>query len=123
MKKLLFISLIASTCFIWGCTLWSDAPKTENKPEDELQSHLNELQGPHYAKLNSIGCVNYSDMAVLKSGHFDTIDSLIREKRCFPLPTDVDILVIERSGGDIVKAKIKDEPRYFYTFINNLVAK
>ncbi len=52
---------------------------------------------------------------------FETIDHLIREKRCFVIPTGIDIFVKERVKGDIVSAKLKDSTQLFYTVRSNLV--
>ncbi len=86
-----------------------------------------ELQGPHYAKLNSIGCLQYNDIEIIKlpgnQSDFDTIDNLIREKRCFVIPTDTDVFIIQRLKGEIVSAKLGGSTQLFYTVKTNLVAK
>ena len=79
-----------------------------------------ELQGVHYAKLNSIGCYNRDDVITTKSANFDTIDNLIRKDKCFVIPTDKDILLTGRVMDGIVSAKIKDTSYVFYTYRSNL---
>ena len=79
-----------------------------------------ELQGVHYAKLNSIGCYNRDDVITTKSANFDTIDNLIRRDKCFVIPTDKDILLTGRVMDGIVSAKIKDTSYVFYTYRSNL---
>lgn len=91
------------------------------KQGDELR--VTELTGPHYAKLNSIGCLNPVDMEKANGGNFETIDNLVREKRCFVIPTDTDIIIKERVKGDIVRAMSKDSKQLFYTVRSNLVAQ
>jgi len=82
MRKVLCIFLTAALCFISGCILPLDEdlthPKKEQQPE--ISQVPAELRGPHYAKLNSIGCLQYSDIeiAIAHLGDFDTIDNLIR---------------------------------------------
>ncbi|MGA2936548.1 MAG: hypothetical protein ABSF52_05535 [Syntrophobacteraceae bacterium] len=129
MRKILCIFLTGALCVISGCYLplgddLSDAGK-QSRPE--ISQVASELRGPHYAKLNSIGCLAYSDMTMANAhrSDFDTIDNLIREKRCFVIPTDTDIFIIKRAKGDIdiVWAKTGDPAQSFYTSRNNLVAK
>jgi len=129
MRNLLCVFLTVVICVIPGCYLPFDESSTgSGKQSGEKTSGIaTELQGPHYAKLNSIGCLLYNDMEMAQSANrksdYDTIDNLIREKRCFVIPTDTDIFINERVKGDIVSAKIKDSREAFYTVRSNLVAK
>jgi hypothetical protein len=126
MRKILCIFLTAALCAISGCYLpLGDDPSTLEKQSAELSQIAADLRGPHYAKLNSIGCLQISDMEITNAhrSDFDIIDNLIREKRCFVLPTDKDIFIIERAKGDIVAAKLEGSTHSFYTVRNNLVAK
>jgi hypothetical protein len=127
MREILCIFLTAALCVISGCfiALDDDPGSSAKQSRPEISEVAAELRGPHYAKLNSIGCLQYSDM-VMANDHrsdFDTIDNLIREKRCFVIPTDTDILITERAKDDIVKAKLGDSTQVFYTVRNNLVVK
>jgi hypothetical protein len=109
---------------ISGCMIDPDNPRGLGKDTgDQMSQDVNELKGPHYAKLNSIGCLYYDDLMTAKKGDFDTIDQMIRDKRCFVLPTDTDIYIKERVQGDVVSAKLKGSTQLFYTVRTNLVAE
>jgi hypothetical protein len=129
MRTILCMFLTVALCVISGCylPLGDDYSDSGKQPHPEISQVAAELRGPHYAKLNSIGCLQYNDMEMTKlddhQSDFDTIDNLIREKRCFVIPTDTDIFIIERVKGDIVKAKLGDPAQLFYTVRKNLVAK
>jgi hypothetical protein len=111
-----------------GCFLAfdEDAPSSGMNLGDKT-SQATELQGPHYAKLNSIGCLVCNDMEIANAAthkrDFDTIDNLVREKRCFVIPTDADIYINERVRGDIVSVRLKGSTQSFYTVRSTLVAK
>jgi hypothetical protein len=81
------------------------------------------LTGAHYARLNSIGCFDYDDIEKIRSGDTDIIDNLIRQNRCFVIPTDKDIYIQDRVKGDILSARIKDSTQLFYTLKKNLGSK
>jgi hypothetical protein len=126
MRKILGMFLTVAICVIAGCySPWGDDPPISGQLEQQKMMQVAvELRGPHYAKLNSIACLQYNDMEVVRRHNdFDTIDNLIREKRCFVIPTDTDIFINERVSGDIVSARLKDSTRSFYTVRSNLVAK
>jgi hypothetical protein len=109
---------------ISGCFIDMDNPKGNLNPSgDKMPQDTNELKGPHYARLNSIGCLYYDDMVTAKKGDFDIVDQMIRDKRCFVLPTDTDIYIKEHVYGDIVSAKLKGSTQLFYTVKGNLVAE
>jgi len=119
MRKILCIFFTVSLCVISGCSLIIDDVSPNLVPI--------ELQGPHYAKLNSIGCLQYNDMEMAKladhRGDHETIDNLIKEKRCFVIPTGTDIFIFDYAKGDIVSAKLQDSTQLFYAVRSNLVAK
>ncbi len=125
MRTILCIFFTVALCAISGCyyPLGDDTSGKLSSPE--ISQIPVELHGPHYARLNSIGCLQISDMEITNAhrSDFDTIDNLIREKRCFVLPTDKDIFITERAKGDIVGAKLEGSTQLFYTVRNNLVAK
>jgi hypothetical protein len=127
MRKILCIFLTVALCVISGCfiALDDDPGSSANQSRPVLSDIAPELLGPHYAKLNSIGCFQYGDMEMANShrGDFDTIDKLIREKRCFVIPTDIDVFILERARGDIVRAKLGSPAQVFYAVRDNLVAK
>lgn len=126
MRKRLCILLAVAICVISGCGSLNELfPDSGKQSGENTQETSFELVGKHYAKLNSIGCLNSNDMetAMLAKNRsdFETIDHLIREKRCFVIPTGIDIFVKERVKGDIVSAKLKDSTQLFYTVRSNLV--
>ncbi|MGA7491624.1 MAG: hypothetical protein WB930_19960 [Syntrophobacteraceae bacterium] len=127
MRKRLCIVLAVAICIISGCTQLSEYYPDRSKYDDNSQQTPSELKGKHYAKLNSIGCVNSDDaetaISAKKRSDFETIDHLIREKRCFVIPTGTDIFIINYSKGDIVSARLKDSKQEFYTGRSNLVAE
>ncbi len=129
MRTLLCICLTVTICVISGCLFQKgdNALDPDNQSGGQMRQVTSEIAGPHYAKLNSIGCLNCDDMETTRSanqkGDFDTIDNLIRAKRCFVLPTDTDIYIKERVKGNIVSAKLKDSRQLFYTLASNLVAE
>ncbi len=102
-------------------------PNPGKYSDESTQQNVAELKGQHYAKLNSIGCLssNETETAMLahKRSDFETIDNLIREKRCFVIPTGADIFIIKYVKGDIVSAKLKGSTQEFYTAKSNLVAE
>jgi hypothetical protein len=124
MREILCIFLAISFCIISGCYLVFDEGSAPQLPTGPI-----ELFGEHYAKLNSIGCYQYNDIVTVGLAHnrsdYDTIDNLIKEKRCFVLPTNTDIFIIKRVQDDIVSAKttIEDATLTFYTPRSNLVEK
>jgi hypothetical protein len=127
MRTLLCICLTVTLCIISGCIFITDAPSTSGIPTGEkMSSEISELQGAHYAKLNSIGCLQNVDMEKVRladrQSDFDTIDNLVREKRCFVLPTDTDIFIKDRNTADIVSAKLRGSTQLFYTMKRNLVS-
>jgi hypothetical protein len=122
MRTVLCLFLSVAICAISGCTSLDDyLPDTKSRPEENMHPDV-ELQGVHYAKLNSIGCLNCSDMETAKSGDVDMIDNLIRQKQCFVIPTGTDVFIKERVKGDIVSAMLKGSTQIFYTLKSNLVA-
>lgn len=128
MRKRLCILLTVAICVISGCVALSDYfPDQGKQLEENTQQNVTELKGKHYAKLNSIGCMECSDAetAILANNRsdFDTIDHLIREKRCFVIPTDKDIFINKRVKGDIVSARFKDSKEEFFTAKSNLAAE
>lgn len=126
MRTLLYACTIAAVCVISGCGLGlygMDFSNPESQTGGKMVQPINEFTGPHYAKLNSIGCLNYSDCEMSKSADFDTIYNLIRDKRCFVIPTDTNVYIIERVKGDIVSAKLKESAQLFYTVKSNLVSQ
>jgi hypothetical protein len=116
MRILAWAILIVALGSTLGCNQFLPADTTGESTDIELQ-------GAHYAKLNSIGCYNHNDIITTKSADFDTIDNLIREKRCFVIPTDKDIFLTGRTMDGIVKAKIGDIKDQFYTYRSNLSRK
>jgi len=128
MRKRLYILLTVAICVISGCTQLADYfPDQGRQLEENTQQNVTELKGKRYAKLNSIGCINCTDAetAILANnrGDFDTIDHLIREKRCFVIPTGRDIFINKRVKVDIVSARFKDSKEEFFTAQSNLVAE
>ncbi len=128
MKKRLCILLIVGICIISGCAQLDDYMPGQGIASSENTKQIGtELQGKHYAKLNSIGCLNSDDaetaMSANKRSDFETIDHLIRDKRCFVIPTGTDIFVIKYAKGDIVRARLIDSKQEFYTGRSNLVAE
>jgi len=125
MRVLLCICLTAAISVTSGCIFGDNGPfGSGSQAGDKMYQETSELSGPKSAKLNSIGCLSYVDMQTLidQHGDFETTDKLIREKRCFVLPTDTEIYVKERVKGDIVSAKLKGSIQLFYTSKNNLIA-
>jgi hypothetical protein len=127
MKKRLCILFTVAICVISGCAALSDYFPDSGKLDENTQQNVIELKGKHYAKLNSIGCLESSDaetaMLANSRSDFDTIDHLIREKRCFVIPTGTDIFIIKYGKGDLVSARLKDSKQEFYTGRSNLVAE
>jgi hypothetical protein len=125
MTKHLCILLIVAMCVIPGCGL-VDVPGAEKLRGENTEQNEMDLQGKRYAKLNTIGCTQYPDIETVISAQrrsdFDTIDHLIREKKCFVVPTDKDIFISARVKGDIVSAKLKGETQLFYTVRTSLVS-
>ncbi|MGA2027380.1 MAG: hypothetical protein ABSH17_10000 [Syntrophobacteraceae bacterium] len=123
MRKRLCILLAVAICIISGCAQLGEYFPDSTTPPQSVQ----ELRGTHYAKLNSIGCINSDDaetaMLANKRSDFETIDHLIREKRCFVIPTGTDVLIIKYAKGDIVSARLKDSRQEFYTGRSNLVSE
>jgi hypothetical protein len=120
--------LTVAICIISGCAQMDEYFPNPGKYLDEnAQQSVIELKGQHYAKLNSIGCLssNETETAMLaqKRSDFETIDRLIRDKRCFVIPTGIDIFIIKYVKGDIVSAKLKGSTQEFYTAKSNLVAE
>jgi hypothetical protein len=126
MKKRLCILWTVAICVISGCNIL-DLPGAERNLGENTAQNIQELRGAHYAKLNSIGCLHYPDvetaMLANRRGDFDTIDNLVREKKCFVVPTDKDIYITERVKGDIVSVKLKGSTQLFYTVRSSLVLK
>jgi hypothetical protein len=128
MRKRLWILLTVAICVISGCVQLADYfPDQGKQLEENTQQNVTELKGKHYAKLNSIGCLNCSDaetaMSANNRGDFDTVDHLIREKRCFVIPTGTDIFINKRVKGDIVSARFKDSKEVFFTAKSNLAVE
>jgi hypothetical protein len=119
--------LTVALSVIFGCfyALDGDSPNRGSQLGEKMPQDVNELKGPHYAKLNSIGCLYYTDMQMVVDNHndFETADKLIREKRCFVIPTDTDVFIKERVKDDIVSAKYRGSTQLFYTVRSNLVAE
>jgi hypothetical protein len=59
-------------------------------------------------------------MEIAKSANFETIDKLIKEERCFVIPTDKDVFIKDRAKGDIVSAQLRGSTKLFYTVRSNL---
>ncbi|MGA3115362.1 MAG: hypothetical protein ABSF90_13135 [Syntrophobacteraceae bacterium] len=131
MRNILCVFIAMAFCVISGCyfAINDDPGNWKKEAQDREPEPSFELRGAHYAKLNSIGCLTYNDLEMANAAHsrsdFDTIDNLIKEKRCLVLPTDKDILIIGHVQGDIVSAKVEleDTTRVFYTKRSNLVVK
>jgi hypothetical protein len=127
MRKRLCIVLAVAICIISGCTALDEYFPDKSKYDDNSQQTPTELKGKHYAKLNSIGCFNSDDaesaISANKRSDFETIDHLIREKRCFVIPTGTDIFIIKYGKGDLVSARLKDSKQEFYTGRSNLIAE
>ena len=124
MKTILYMLLAVAICAISGCTsLGLDKSDPDKQSGDSMHREVHEFQGPHCAKLNSIGCRHYVDLETAKAGDFATIDNLIKEKRCFVIPTDADVFIKERVKPNMVSAKYRDSKELFYTFESNLIAK
>jgi len=119
MRVLFCACLVLAVCVTFGCGFMPGNEKfnPETQPGEKMAQDTNELKGAQYAKLNSIGCYNIPDMRIVAAnpGDFDAIDKLIREKRCFVLPTDTDIYVKERAQGDILCVKFRGSTKQFYT--------
>jgi len=121
MKVVMCVLLSLAICIVAGCMLNDQMISAiRDQPSSDVPPDL-ELRGDHYAKLNAIGCYQYDDLQSTKSGDFDIIDKMVREKRCFVLPTDTNIVITERVKGEVVHAKVKDTTKAFFTFRNNLV--
>jgi len=123
MRKFLCSVLIVASCVISGCIVFDSLPKSPEQQTGEEMNTQVELEGAHYAKLNSIGCLHVGDMEIAKKADFDTISNLIKENRCFVIPTNTDIYIKERVSTDIVSVKLKESKQLFYTVKSNLVAK
>jgi hypothetical protein len=124
MKTILYMLVVVAICAISGCSPFNfDTSDPDRQSGADLHREVHEFQAPHYAKLNSIGCRDYGDLELTKSGNFETVDNLIKEKRCFVIPADADVFISERVKTNIVSAKYRDSRELFYTFESNLVAK
>ena len=124
MRKLLYVFLPVALFIMSGCNPFGESVlNPAHQPGYNEPSEIVELQGPHYAKLNSIGCNDPKDMEKVKLADFETTDNLIRGKRCFVIPTDTDIFVKDRATADIVSAHLKGSTQLFYTVRSNLIAK
>jgi hypothetical protein len=129
MRKRLCVLLTVAICVISGCAapLSDYFPDRGKQLDENAQQSVIELKGKHYAKLNSIGCLECSDaetaMLANNRSDFDTIDHLIREKRCFVIPTGTDIFINKRVKDDIVSARLKGSKEVFFTAKSNLVAE
>ena len=128
MRKRLCILLAVAICIISGCAQLDDYMPSQGVALSENTKQIGtELQGKHYAKLNSIGCLNSDDavtaMLANKRSDFETIDHLVRDKRCFVIPTGADIFILKYDKGDIVRARLIDSKQEFYTGRSNLVAQ
>lgn len=120
MRILLCMFLVVTTCVISSCFSTELIPYMQDKPGEEMSTDV-ELRGAHYAKLNSIGCFQYSDLEEARKADFDTIDKLIRTKRCFVIQAGKDILIQERIKDDVVSVKYKGTAQPFYTLKSNLI--
>jgi hypothetical protein len=120
MKAVMCVLLSLTICIIAGCINEQIISAIRDKPGSDDPSDY-ELRGDHYARLNAIGCYQYDDLQSTRSGDFDIIDKMVREKRCFVLPTDTRIIITERVKGEVVNAKVKGTNQPFYTFRSNLV--
>lgn len=116
MRILAWTVLIVSLGCTLCCNLFSPVDKTYENTDVELI-------GVHYAKLNSIGCYARQDLIAIKSASFETIENFIREKKCFVIPTDKDIILNGRAMDGIVDARIKGANEAFYTYRSNLSFK
>jgi hypothetical protein len=114
------VFLAVTMSVISSCYSTAFEPYLHEKPGEEMSTDI-ELRGAHYAKLNSIGCLQYDDLEMTKNADFDTIDNLIRSKRCFVIQAGKDILIQERIKGDVVSVKFKGTTQIFYTLRSNLV--
>ncbi len=123
MRNLLCMFMAVALCVMSGCIVLDDNTLPSAKETGETMHQEIEFQGPHYAKPSSIGCVDYADMEIAKLGDFETIDHLIRKKRCFVIPAGKDVFIKERVKDDIVSAKLRDSTELFYTLKSNLVAE
>ena len=129
MRNILCVFIAMAFCVISGCyfAINDDPGNWKKEAQDREPEPSFELRGAHYAKLNSIGCLssNETETAMLaqKRSDFETIDHLIREKRCFVIPTGTDVLIIKYAKGDIVSARLKDSRQEFYTGRSNLVSE
>lgn len=121
MRTLLCVFLTVAMCIILGCNIYEFFPKSKTPEEDLLYNDI-ELGGVYYIKLNSIGCFQSNDLEMTKSADFETIDNLIKAKRCFVIPTDTVVLIKERTTIDIVNVKRKGSTESFYTVKSNLLA-
>lgn len=123
MRTLLCVFLIVAVGVMFGCMITPGMFTTpEGQAGDKMNQETNELKGAHYAKLNAIGCNSFSDMQLVASHNndFEIADKLIREKRCFVIPTNIDIFIKERVQGDIVSAKFRDSAQVFFTVRSSL---
>lgn len=120
MRTLRYLSLVAVMCVISSCLSSEMLPYLHDNPGEEMSPDI-ELRGQHYATLNSIGCFQYNDLQITKTAGFDTIDNLIKAKRCFVIPAGTDILIQERIEGDVVSVKLKGTTQTFYTVRSNLI--
>lgn len=118
MRMLLCLLLIMAMFVTVGCFNSQMLEEDHSGPDAYADF---ELRGPHFAKLNTVGCLLYDDFIMTKSGNFDTIDNLVKEKRCFALPTNKVILITGRAKGEIVNAKIQESGQVFYTDRRNLI--
>ena len=124
MRKFLYLVIIAASCLIPGCFGFDTIPlHSEQQSGEQLQPEAG-LQGAHNAKLNSIGCVYLSDVIkITKGADFETVSTLIKEERCFVIPTNTDVFIKERIQDDIVSVKLRDSKQLFYTVRSNLIMK
>ena len=122
MKTRIYLLLIVTLCIAFGCDVTKQYfyEDVEKQKGEEMHTPP-EFQNARYAKLNSIGCLEFNDMEKVKSGGSDTIDNLIRQNRCFVIPTDKDVFIAAIFKGDIVSAKFRGSTQLFYTLRTNLV--
>ena len=123
MKIHIYVLAILTLCIAFGCDNLKDYFYEDVTTLKGEQLHQDaELQGARYAKLNSIGCLDLNDMEKAKSAGSDTIEDLIKQKRCFVIPTNTDIFIADRVRSDIVSAKFRGSTQLFFTLKTNLGA-
>jgi len=113
-KKLIHtLGFLFAVLALSACTTGTGPNASQNSPR------------PYHAKPDTIACMTYANLKYLSKSmsqsDYATVNTLVQQKACCVLPTDQELFIVEfRDNGEIVNARIKDDPFTVWVLFSNL---